>query len=95
MPLRAKHIAPCRYVGQMAYASDKSPYLITRLLEEKTRRDLQLSGGFKQELTAHTLFALLVSRHVCTVDAQPSGELKLRKSAKRSSYCNASSNFCS
>ncbi len=42
-------------------------------LKEKTRRSLQLLGGFKQELAAHTLFALFVSRNVRCVDAKPCG----------------------
>ena len=48
---------------------DKTSWLVIRLLKEKTRRSVQLLGSFKQELTAHTLLALLVSRHIRCVDA--------------------------
>jgi hypothetical protein len=43
------------------------PY--AKLLKEKSRPGIQLLGGFQQELTAHTLFTLLISRHIRCVDA--------------------------
>jgi hypothetical protein len=53
-------------------AQDTTQYhwKFSRSLKEKTRRSLQLLGGFKQELTAHTLFALLISQHIRCVDAK-------------------------
>jgi transcriptional regulator with XRE-family HTH domain len=43
------------------------PY--AKLLKEKSRSGIQPLSGFQQELTAHTLFALLISRHIRCVDA--------------------------
>ena len=53
----------------MTQIGDKTSWLVSRLLKEKTRRSVQLLGSFKQELTGHTFFAVLISRHIRYVDA--------------------------